>query len=146
MPSIHEIKTIIADSSQQDWKFFDGPSQKFVFKPDPNIRIEQEDEFSDGYVHTWTAIFPDSDNDSTARFQVYYNSSPIDSFAVLFTDGGRIQVPTPRVQNADQPDELDEYEFAFSQYQATIGRVMSGADFDSWFPSERVDVLTDLFH
>ncbi|ELZ35753.1 hypothetical protein [Halorubrum distributum] len=145
MPSLDEVKESIANSSANDWKFFDGPEQIYVYKPDPRIRIEQESGFDDGYLHTWTEMFPDSESDATGTFQVYFNSSPIDGFGVVWTDGGRIQVPDPRIQNTEV-DDLDEYEFAFSQYQAAIGRAMSLDDFDKWFPGNRVEVLGTKFH
>lgn len=145
MPSIADIKRDIIGTTGQDWEFFDGPTQVYTFKQDPHVRMEQDEEFDEGYPHSWTEIFPDHRNDATSVFTLYYGTSPIDTFSVVWTDGGRFQLPNPRIQNPRE-DDPDDYKFALSRYQASIGRVMSIDEFDDWFPLDRVEILSANFH
>lgn len=153
MPSIDDLRRTILDSDPERWVHFEDADRRdryevYVYHDDPRLRIERVGEWADGYdPHTWTADLPDREGDATATFRVYYDSSPIDQFTVVAVEGTRLRAPEPRIVDSDH-DDIDAYEYAWSRYRKTIGRILSGPrNFDALSRSlTRVHpALTDFF-
>jgi len=148
MPSVSELRRIIYESQSSDWKFIDAPPE-YIYKPEPDLRLEEKDYGEDVRLHDensfyepWLDNFHHEHDVFQRRFWLYWGSSRIDYVDVLWIDEGRCELPLPvRTPSESPPEGPEDYEEIYiSSFDAAIGRAMSGGDFDHYLNVGNIEV------
>ena len=117
-----DVMKTIRDSECDDW-LFDDEKGIFTLRDDLDVRIERRD--PDDLLASYTEPWANNHSDLNATrvfFDIYYRSSFVETFMLVYVDGARACLPYPdagttiipfaryRLARAvDHQDKLDEY-------------------------------------
>lgn len=124
----------ISNSVFEDW-LYDDENGKYVFRNDLRITIQSDRTESigdDRFYEDWATKFPDPEA-YRKKYFFQYNGVTIDTFYTVRVDGGRSDIPYPKLP-----------EMTISRQQYNIGRIVNsihGYNFDEMLSSTNITII-----
>jgi hypothetical protein len=128
-----DFMQLISNSSEEDW-LYDDEIGKFVFRNDIRISIQSDRSVSigdDGFYEEWATNFSDS-NANRKKYFLQFNDCIIDTFYTVRVDGGRSDIPYPKLESMTITNE-----------QYNIGQIVNsihGYNFDEYLDSAGISI------
>lgn len=121
MPSVNQLKRIVARSNPGDWARWETEWSRIdtgasaglvaVYQPDPRLRIELGRLQTDAVEGDWLEGYSTATRNKRFSVWVMYNESPIDRLDVVAVDGYRAWISVPHRPGRDgEPWALTPYE------------------------------------